>query len=86
MKRRARFAPGQLPGEAPRTGHHCPETSWWQPLGRPADAKLIREGELMPDLLGLQVNWEPAELSGPGDVPARAPLRTPPHVASHAAI
>lgn len=62
MKRRSRYVPGQLQGRvSPRTGHHCSDTGWWQPVGRPLDARLIQEGEVMPALLGIQVHWEPAE-------------------------
>lgn len=47
---------------SPRTGHHCPETGWWQPVDQPGVPRPIHEGEVMPPVYGLQVRWEPAAM------------------------
>ncbi len=42
-----------------RTGEHCPESGWWQPLsaGRGASSKFFGQGSLMPAVEGAPSFW-----------------------------
>jgi hypothetical protein len=45
-----------------RSGEHCPETGWWQPLqsedwDRPAPSRFMGQGFVMPNVDGASTVW-----------------------------
>jgi len=68
MKRRRVFltAPATTEGPGVRTGEHCPESGWWQPLPAmdqdESVPRFIGEGSVMPASGGTPVLWLPQAL------------------------
>lgn len=62
LKKRPIVTPGPRPPKLYSTvygtGHHCPETGWWEPAEKTGEALFISEGELMPAINGLPVVWK----------------------------
>ena len=66
MKKRAPMSTGYAEATSlpVRTGEHCPETGWWQPV-KPQEAGLafpsrfVGEGSVMPAVAGAPAFWMP---------------------------
>lgn len=65
-RRRASIVPSPVEFTADRTGEHCPESGWWYPAQRTAEAisldssaRFISEGAVMPAAGGRATLWLP---------------------------
>jgi hypothetical protein len=66
MKRRrpAVLDPAQASSLAVRTGEHCPETGWWDPVqpekaGTALPPRFVGQGSVMPAVAGAPAFWVP---------------------------
>lgn len=58
MKKRSTVISVALTESRSRTGHHCPASGWWIPIGGTGPARFVAEGELMPSENGEQMVWK----------------------------
>lgn len=57
MKKRRPATPALDHFETASTGHHCPKTGWWSLRGNEGDSTFITEGQMMPAVGGVPVEW-----------------------------